>query len=201
MQMRLAWREPDHVALIVLKRVAVNIAAAYMLVLMEGVPLWPGDLTMLPYHQQSVVAAVSILSRGHLPDTFHPFLLSITPFIQASILISMLSAVGFFSMLPPRWQMSRETLATAAGQLKIQGLSRAIGSIFALALSFQFALSMKAAQFCTGKDVLGIGLALAAGSSMTIMLTDCVTYFGLGDGVGFLYMVAIASGVRLAPLP
>jgi preprotein translocase subunit SecY len=187
-------RRPDHVAVIMLKRIAVNIAAAYMLVLMEAVPLWPGELAMLPLREQRVISAMSILSRGHVPEALHPFLLSVTPFIQVSILLSMSQALGVFSSLPPRWAMSREMLATASGQLRIQALGRVLGSSVALLMSLHFAFSMKAAQMCAAKDIVGISLALAAGSSMCIMLTDCITYFGLGDGVGFLYMVAIASG-------
>lgn len=51
------------------------------------------------------------------------------------------------------------------------------------------------AGLCTGGEVFGITAALVAGSSMCLFLSNLISYYGLGNGTGFIYMISITAGV------
>jgi preprotein translocase subunit SecY len=50
------------------------------------------------------------------------------------------------------------------------------------------------AGICTGGEVFGITATLVAGSSMCLFLSNLISYFGLGNGTGFIYMISITAG-------
>jgi hypothetical protein len=116
-----SWSSMSAIAA-VLGRLAVNIAALYLIVLMEAVPLWPGDPSMLSQSEQNFLLGASMMvGRSSVGRILHPFYLSIGPFLQAQIAVQMVGAIfswQAFTFLPVAYRMTREEVGTSEGSRK-----------------------------------------------------------------------------------
>ena len=179
----------------VARKISVNVATVLALQMLEAVPLWPGDPSALPHAEQLAIAATALLSKGNVPATLHPFMLSVVPFMQGSLMALSLWPFSqhFAGPLQP-FRMSAEMRQTAYGQKASQALSRIFGAISAFLAALWLAWRMAAVHMCTRREVLGLALAMTAGSCICLWLADAIDRHGVGSGLGFLYTVAIATG-------
>jgi preprotein translocase subunit SecY len=182
---------------IVARRLLVNVAALFCLVLGEAVPLCCADPTALPQGTLRLLNSTSLASHGSL-QLLHPFLLGVAPFVEAMIFCQMIGTLYGWDKLPvpARFKLSRTQVQTAYGRTAIMFLSACVGAC----LSTGFALVATKHLISSGAaghaQLWDITAALVAGSAILYKLSELITECGLGQGISFIYMVSIASSAQ-----
>ena len=103
------------------RKIAVNIAVIYAVILSAAVPLTAGSTAMLQASEVQTLTALSFMRTSAL-TTLSPFLLGVVPFIQAAIFIQIVNGLGLWStlrFLPASYRMSREESSTAEGGRRV----------------------------------------------------------------------------------
>lgn len=195
-----AWRSLASAGLIA-KRLCFNVLGLFMIVVGESVPLCAADLRSLPTHVSQMVMNTSVAACStQATPLLHVFMLGIVPYVEASIFIQLLTAtVGWRRLpLPERYQMSQEQAQTSYGRAASLFISTILGTIISFALAAVSVRHLIMHGVVGQKDFWSLSTSLVAGSAMVHMFSDMLTRFGLGQGIGFIYMVLIASR---APTP
>lgn len=196
------WTEVEErwrVIAMVLKKILLNLIALYALTLGEAVPLLGADLRGIPADEISIISSLSILSSG-TSLTLHPFMVGLVPFVQAQIFLSITGALtGFkqYTFLPMEYRVSKEQLQTSNGQQKLQRMSAFLGLIIAFVLAAIFAGTLVACGACHPGQRLALIFSMVAGSCIHYSLALNITAHGLGNGVSFVYLTSIASGMKM----
>ena len=119
---------------------------------------------------------------------FSIFSLSVTPYINASIIVQLLTIA-----IPSLEQLSKEG---EEGRKKIQKITRILSIIIGFILAFG-TYSMVAAGGATvgmaWSEVIVVLIALVAGSTFCMWLGDQITAKGFGNGISILIFVNIVS--------
>ncbi|ATD53957.1 preprotein translocase subunit SecY [Clostridium chauvoei] len=128
-----------------------------------------------------------LLSGGAL-SKFSIFALSVTPYINASIIIQLLTIA-----LPSLEQLSKEG---EEGRKKIQKITRILSIAIAVILAFgayQMIASTGATAGITTPEMIVVLVALVTGSTFCMWLGDQITVKGFGNGISILIFVNIVS--------
>ena len=119
---------------------------------------------------------------------FSIFALSVTPYINASIIVQLLTIA-----IPSLEQLSKEG---EDGRKKIQKITRILSIVIGFILAFG-TYSMVAAKGATvgmsWPEMLVVLVALVAGSTFCMWLGDQITAKGFGNGISILIFVNIVS--------
>lgn len=190
-----AWRSLASASLVG-KKILFNVFGLFLIVLGESVPLCAADLRSLPTHVSHMVMHSSVAACGaHTVPILHIFMLGIVPYVEAAIFVQLLtSTVGWRRLpVPERYQMSQEQAQTSYGRAATLFVSTILGTIIAFVLAAGAVMHLIAQGVVGHKEFWSLSTSLVAGSAMVHMFTDMLTRFGLGQGIGFIYMVLIAS--------
>ncbi|WP_066889864.1 preprotein translocase subunit SecY [Clostridium nigeriense] len=119
---------------------------------------------------------------------FSIFALSVTPYINASIIVQLLTIA-----IPSLEQLSKEG---EDGRKKIQKITRILSIVIGFILAFG-TYSMVAAKGATvgmvWPEIIVVLIALVAGSTFCMWLGDQITAKGFGNGISILIFVNIVS--------
>lgn len=119
---------------------------------------------------------------------FSIFALSVTPYINASIIVQLLTIA-----IPSLEQLSKEG---EDGRKKIQKITRILSIVIGFILAFG-TYSMVSAKGATGvmpwTEIIVVLIALVAGSTFCMWLGDQITAKGFGNGISILIFVNIVS--------
>ena len=135
----------------------------------------------------SLFGFMNLLSGGALKN-FSIFALSVTPYINASIIMQLLTIA-----IPSLEQISKEG---EEGKKKIKDITRIISIVISAVLAFGTYTLIKgtgAAAGVTGVEILVIIIALVVGSTFCMWLGDQITVKGFGNGISILIFVNIIS--------
>ena len=128
-----------------------------------------------------------LLSGGAFRQ-FSIFALSVTPYINASIIVQLLTIA-----IPSLEQLSKEG---EDGRKKIQKLTRILSIVIGFVLAFgsySVVASRGAIVGASIYEIIVILIALVAGSTFCMWLGDQITAKGFGNGVSLLIFVNIVS--------
>ena len=179
------------VKLIVLKRILITIGI--LLVIRAGTFLpVPGiNHSDLAFYIQNHSVAKSLVSTFSGNNTFviGLFTLNIFPYINASILVQLIS--GFDKQLS---KLQKE--GDLKGRRSINKLTRLLSLVFALVQSFSLALYLKQILFNWSYLLASeIVLWLTAGAMIVLWLSELITDYGLGNGTSLLIYINIISNL------
>lgn len=178
------------------RKVIFNIVGLFLIVLGESTPLCAMDLAALPANVSQLVMHGSVAAcSSQATPILHVFMLGIVPYVEAAIFVQLLTAtVGWRRLpLPERYHMSQEQAQTSYGRAATVFLSSILGTIIASVLAM-FSVQHFISQGVVGQqEFWSMSTSLVAGSAMVHMFSDMLTRYGLGQGIGFIYMVLIAS--------
>eukprot|EP00892_Ulva_mutabilis_P009984 jgi/Ulvmu1/7358/UM036_0018.1 len=193
-----SWRSFAAVGLIG-RKVLFNVIGLFVLVLGESVPLCAADLGSLPSYVSNMIIHGSVAAcSSQATPVLHVFMLGIVPYVEASIFVQLLTAtVGWRRLpLPQRYQMSQEQAQTSYGRAATMLISTILGTLIAFMLAAVSVKHLIAHGVVGCQEFWNMTSSLVAGSAMIHMLSDMLTRFGLGQGIGFIYMVLIASRMQ-----
>ncbi|GAB6168988.1 preprotein translocase subunit SecY [Clostridium carnis] len=128
-----------------------------------------------------------LLSGGAF-SKFSIFALSVTPYINASIIMQLLTIA-----IPSLEQLSKEG---EEGRKKIQKITRIVSIFIGCVLAFgtyTMVASIGAASGMKATEILVVIVALVAGSTFCMWLGDQITTKGFGNGISILIFVNIVS--------
>jgi len=128
-----------------------------------------------------------LLSGGAFRQ-FSIFALSVTPYINASIIVQLLTIA-----IPSLEQLSKEG---EEGRKKIQKITRILSIFIAFILAFGTYSMVAARGAAPGMDWTGVVVvlvALVAGTTFCMWLGDQITAKGFGNGISILIFVNIVS--------
>lgn len=128
-----------------------------------------------------------LLSGGAFRQ-FSVFALSVTPYINASIIVQLLTIA-----IPSLEQLSKEG---EDGRKKIQKLTRILSIVIGFVLAFgaySVVASKGAISGSSIYEIIVILIALVAGSTFCMWLGDQITAKGFGNGISLLIFVNIVS--------
>jgi len=129
----------------------------------------------------------NLISGGAL-SKFSIFALSVSPYINASIIMQLLTIA-----VPSLEQLSKEG---EEGRKKIQSITRNASIAIAFVLAFGIYSMIAATGAGHGLSTVGIGIvliSLVVGSTFCMWLGDQITQKGFGNGVSILIFVNIVS--------
>ena len=119
---------------------------------------------------------------------FSIFALSVTPYINASIIVQLLTIA-----IPSLEQLSKEG---EEGRKKIQKITRILSIVIGFILAFGTYSMVAARGAVTGMawtEIIVVLIALVAGSTFCMWLGDQITAKGFGNGISILIFVNIVS--------
>jgi preprotein translocase subunit SecY len=190
-----AWRIPDlrkrllfTLAIIVIFRVGVAIPVPF---------LDPSQLSSMIAGSGNLLSYINLLTGGAFSQATL-FALSVTPYINASIIIQLLTVA-----IPALEQLQKEG---PEGQRKLTRITRYTGCAIAavLAVAYYFLLKNQGAVLYTEGwqmwfAAVVIVLAFTAGSMLIMWLGEQIDSKGIGNGISILIFAGIVS--RLGTLP
>ena len=157
------------------------------------VPFLDGEVLKLMLEQNggSILSYMDILSGGSLANAT-VFALSITPIINAQIIMQLLTYA-----LPPLERISKEG---ETGRKRIQKITDIVAIGIALLQGFGYYVIMKnygAVQYVGGSEgifaMLVIIACFAAGASIVVWLGNQINEFGLGNGISLILFAGIIA--------
>ena len=157
----------------------------------------PSSLSEMVNATGSMLGYINMLTGGAFAQATL-FALSVTPYINASIIIQLLTVA-----LPPLERLAQEG---EEGRRKINRITRYTGAGIALALAVAYFALLKsrgAVQYTEGWQgwftAVGIVLAFTAGSMLIMWLGEQIDKKGIGNGISLLIFAGIVS--RLGTMP
>ena len=157
------------------------------------VPFLDGEILKLMLEQNggSILSYMDILSGGSLANAT-VFALSITPIINAQIIMQLLTYA-----LPPLERLSKEG---ETGRKRIQKITDFVAIGIALLQGFGYYVIMKnygAVQYVGGSEgvfaMIVIIACFAAGASIVVWLGNQINEFGLGNGISLILFAGIIA--------
>ncbi|MCR4398492.1 MAG: preprotein translocase subunit SecY [Firmicutes bacterium] len=138
------------------------------------------------FKEGSIFAFLDLFSGGAL-KTFSIFAMSITPYINSSIIMQLLT------IIIPRWeQMAKEE----DGRKKLNEYTRYGTVILAVITGFSMAIAIRRMGAITDPGLtplLIVVVSLAAGTSFLMWLGEQITEKGIGNGISLLIFAGIVS--------
>lgn len=157
------------------------------------VPFLNGEVlrSILESNDGSILSYMDILSGGALANST-VFALSITPIINAQIIMQLLTYA-----LPPLERISKEG---ETGRKRIQKITDIVAVGIALLQGFGYYVIMRnygAVQYVGGTEgtfaMIVIIACFAAGSSIVVWLGNQINEFGLGNGISLILFAGIIA--------
>ncbi|MCF0136354.1 MAG: preprotein translocase subunit SecY [Lachnospiraceae bacterium] len=136
-----------------------------------------------------VLALFDIMS-GSAFSQMNLFAMGITPYINSSIIISLLTVA-----IPKLEEIQKDG---ESGRKKIAQYTRYLTIILALVQSFGISFGLRSAfntQFGTAWNVICSMAILTAGSMFTMWIGEAITEKGIGNGISLIIMVNVLSRV------
>ncbi len=136
-----------------------------------------------------ILGFLNLFSGGGL-ENMTVFALGITPYINASIIMNLLTIA-----IPPLERLAKEE----DGPKKIEAITRYVGVGIALAEAIGIIFSLKGAVVNTSFiSYLTVILCLTAGSCLTMWLGERINAKGIGNGISMIIFISIVSRVPSA---
>lgn len=155
------------------------------------IPFMNPDAISSMFAEGNFFSYMNILSGGAL-EQCTLFSLSIQPYINASIIVQLLTYA-----LPPLENMQKEG---ESGRKKLQRITSFVSLAIALVMSYAYFLTLRnkgALQFTGGFKGVFTGavivLAFTAGASLVIWLGNRVNEKGIGNGISIILFAGIVS--------
>ncbi len=168
--------------IIVIFRVGVAIAVPF---------LDPGKLQAMMGDSGSFLNYLDILSGGSFSKSTI-FALSVTPYINASIIMQLLTYA-----LPPLERLQKEG---PTGRKKINKITRIVALAISVFMSYAYYLTLKssgAVQYNNGFEgiftMIIIVMCFTAGSALIIWLGDQINEKGIGNGISIILFAGIIA--------
>ncbi len=126
-------------------------------------------------------------------DNYSIFALGITPYINASIIVQLLTVA-----IPALENLSKEG---EMGRKKIEKITRLLGVVFALIMSIGFLVGMGQGAIVPSNVIprwlsyLTVGLVVTAGTAFLMWIAEQLTESGIGNGSSFIIFVGIVSSM------
>jgi len=159
----------------------------------------PGALAeMFSGTQSSIIGLFNMFSGGAL-ERFSVFALGIMPYISASIIIQLMTAV-----VPQLEQLKKEG---EAGRRKITQYTRRLTVLLAAFQALGIAVALESQSVAGGVPVVieaGIGfkvltmVTLVAGTMFLVWLGEQITERGIGNGISIIIFAGIVAGLPSA---
>ena len=184
--LRNAWKIPD-----LRKKLLYTLFMILIYRLLAHIPTPGINLTAV----QDAVKNYDLLNyinmmTGSAIDQFGIMAMGITPYINASIIMQLLTVA-----IPKLEEMQKEG---EEGRKKIAQITRfvtvGLGFLQAVALS----MGLGASQTATWYSYLTIGMCLAAGTSIAMWIGERITANGIGNGISLLIFSGIISRIAIA---
>lgn len=143
----------------------------------------------------SLFGLMDLISGGAFSN-FSIFALGVSPYINASIIVQLLTIA-----IPSLESMSKEG---EEGRKKIQSITRVLSIFIGFLLSFTVLQSIRSANVAaadiTSAQTAIILISLVVGSTFAMWLGDQITVKGFGNGVSILIFVNIVSRLPMSVL-
>ena len=146
---------------------------------------------MVSGNDGGILSYLDLISGGSFAESTL-FALSVTPYINASIIIQLLTYA-----LPPLERLSKEG---PEGRKKINKITRIVSLVIAIALSFAYYLMLKnqgALTYTKGFDgifsMIVIILCFTAGAALIVWLGDQINEHGIGNGISIILFAGIVG--------
>ena len=181
----------NEVKLIVLKRILITIGILLIIRAGTFLPVPGINHSDLTFYIQSHSVAKSLVNTFSGNNTFviGLFTLNIFPYINASILVQLIS--GFDKQLS---KLQKE--GDLKGRRSINKLTRLLSLVFAIVQSFSLALYLKQILFNWNYLLAGeIIIWLTTGAMIVLWLSELITDYGLGNGTSLLIYINIISNL------
>ena len=184
--LRNAWKVPD-----LKKRILWTIFLVAIFRMGSYIPV-PGinTDTLGQMAQSNGLLSFYDLIAGGSFSRFSVFALGVTPYINASIIMSLLTIA-----IPRLEQISKEG---EEGRKKIKKVERYLAIVFAIILAFGTIALGQSYNMLIDSSVTGIYvvlLTLVVGTMFCIWLGDQLTVKGIGNGISMIIFVNIISGI------
>ena len=179
------------VRLIVLKRILITIGILLVIRIGTFLPVPGINHSDLAFYIQSHSVTRSLISTFSGNNTFviGLFTLNIFPYINASILVQLIS--GFDKQIS---KLQKE--GDLKGRRSINKLTRLISLVLAIVQSFGLALYLKQILFNWNYLLAGeIIIWLTTGAMIVLWLSELITDYGLGNGTSLLIYINIISNL------
>jgi len=142
---------------------------------------------MMNSDQSGFLGVFNIISGGAFSN-LSIFAMSITPYINASIIIQLLTIA-----IPALEKMSKEGME---GRKKLAQYTRYLTIVLALVQSIGIAISFKSVLIDTSFLTYSmIALSLTAGTAFIMWLGEQMTEYGIGNGTSLIIFAGIISGL------
>jgi len=143
--------------------------------------------SMMNSDQSGLLGVFNIISGGAFSN-LSIFAMSITPYINASIIIQLLTIA-----IPALEKMSKEGME---GRKKLAQYTRYLTIVLALVQSIGIAISFKSVLYDTSFLTYSmIAISLTAGTAFIMWLGEQMTQYGIGNGTSLIIFAGIISGL------
>lgn len=151
------------------------------------------DISKLVINSGDIFGLMNILGGGAL-EKFSIFALGVSPYITASIVISLLS----MGVLPSLQELSKQG---AAGRKKLENATRALTLLLAAIQGYGICVTMESQGMQAQNGVFSfwdyfyIVAVLVAGTFFLMWLADQITQKGVGNGVSMIIFAGIIATI------
>lgn len=179
-----AWKIPD-----IRKKILFTLLMLLIYRIGAFIPI-PGvniDFISSQVGQYEVLGFLNLFSGGSLSN-MTIFALGITPYINASIIMNLLTVA-----IPKLERMAKEE----DGRKKIASITRYFGVILGLvqAIGIMLGLGDQAVENTQPFTYITIILCLTAGTALIMWIGERITEKGIGNGISLLIFISIVSGM------
>lgn len=186
--LRNAWKVPD-----VRKKILYTLMMLLFFRLGAFLPVPGVDPSYIAktVGQYDILGFVNLMNGGALGN-FTFFALGISPYINASIILNLLTIA-----IPSLERMAKED----DGREKIERITRIVGVVLGAVMALGFVLSMGSGAVIASETVplwfsyLAIVLVVTAGCALCMWIGERITEKGIGNGISLLIFAGIASQV------
>lgn len=143
--------------------------------------------------QYDILGFLNMMTGGNFSN-FTVFALGIYPYINASIIIQLLTIA-----IPALERLAKD--GGEEGRKKIERITRLLGVVFAMIMSIGILLPMGEGTVVPSNIIprplsyLTIGITVTAGTAFLMWISDQMTNKGIGNGTSFIIFVGIISGL------
>jgi len=185
---RTAWRIKE-----LRERILFTLAMFVVFRVGSAIPVPGVDATLLAefFQEDTIFGFVNIIGGGNL-ENFTIFALGIMPYINASIIMNLLTIV-----IPKLKEWSQEG---PEGRKKITQITRygTIGIALIQALGLSTVIAGEAVVDRTLLSYVTIIIALTAGTAFLMWMGELITEKGIGNGISLIIFAGIVAGFPLA---
>ncbi|MDI6894012.1 MAG: preprotein translocase subunit SecY [Bacillota bacterium] len=180
--LRRAWRLPD-----LRRRILFTLAMFFVLRVGTHVPVPGIDASVIQklFKEGTLFGLLDLFSGGAL-RTFSVFAMSVTPYINASIIFQLLTLV-----IPRLEELAKEG---EEGRKKITQYTRYLTVVLALIQAYGMTVGLRSAVINpTWGSFTVIALSLTAGTAFLMWLGEQITEKGIGNGISLLIFAGIVA--------